>query len=334
MSAEPRAVWKTARIVEATPVTDQVRRITLERAPTRRAAPGTHVDVRVPIGSATDVRSYSVVESNADGSLLTISVRRADPTRGGSAYLHTVGVGAELPCTQPLQNFELRHGAARYVLLAGGIGITALIETSRVLRRLGLDYLLVYVGRSRDEMAYLDDLVAEHDTRIRAHVDDQGTSLDVTALVREIADSAIEGRTELYQCGPIRLMDAVRRAWGAAGLAPADLRFETFGNSGWFDPEPFTVDVPELGISTTVDKSASLLEALAAIGADIMYDCRKGECGLCEMRVGDVAGRVDHRDVFLSDEEKSSDETVCVCVSRVVAPDGAIPGSGRISLRL
>jgi len=40
--------------------------------------------------------------------------------------------------------------------------------------------------------------------------------------------------------------------------------------------------------------------------------------GLCAMDVISVNGEIDHRDVFLSDEEKAGNKRICVCVSRVV----------------
>lgn len=329
MSSDPRPVFAPARVVSTSPATDRIQRITLQRAPSRKAAPGTHVDVRVRTPKGEDVRSYSVVESNADGSLLTVSVMRAQASRGGSVFMHGLVEGDELACTQPLQNFELRPGAHRYVLLAGGVGITAVIEMGRVLHRLGQDYRFVYVGRSRAQMAYLDELAALHGDRLEVHADDEGTALDVEELVAGLPE---QGRTEVYMCGPIRLMDAVRRSWLAHGRPVADLRYETFGSSGWFEPEAFEVEIPELGLRTVVEPDSSLLESLAAAGADMMYDCRKGECGLCEVRIGALEGRVDHRDVFLSDDEKSTDTTLCICVSRVAGPaDG---GTGRLTLTL
>ena len=55
----------------------------------------------------------------------------------------------------------------------------------------------------------------------------------------------------------------------------------------------------------------------------MMYDCRRGECGLCEVRVLACAGVLDHRDVFLSAQQHATDRTVCTCVTRAVAaPDG------------
>ena len=331
MSSDPRPTWETAEVVEARMVSERIRRITLRRPGTRRAAPGTHVDVRVPTRKGEDVRSYSVVESSDDGSLVTVSVMLAPSSRGGSRSMHALSVGDTLPCTQPLQNFELRPGSDQYVLVAGGVGITAVIAMGRVLHRLGQDYRFVYVGRSREQMAYIDELRELHGERLELHVDDEGTSLDVDALVRGLPD---RGRTEVYMCGPIRLMDAVRRSWLAHDRAVADLRYETFGSSGWFEPESFEVEIPELGLRAVVEPDSSLLEALASAGADMMYDCRKGECGLCEMRISTLRGRVDHRDVFLSDDEKASDDTLCICVSRVAAPEGAPVGTGRLTLSL
>jgi ferredoxin-NADP reductase len=322
MSTQGHPVWHAARVVEAMPVAAGVRRITVERPPSRRAEPGSHVDVRVRIGTGWDTRSYSVVESNADGSRLTISVQRAATSRGGSAYMHTLAVGDELETTQPLQNFPLRIGAQRYVLLAGGIGITAIVEMARVLASLGADYRVVYVGRSREVMAYADRLAEEHGDRLVVHVDDEGTPLDVGGFVDDVASDTLASNTELYMCGPIRLMDAVRRAWLAAALPPTNLRYETFGNSGWFDPEPFVVRLPELGIETTVGTETTVLDALTAAGADLMYDCRKGECGLCLVDIAGVDGRIDHRDVFLSTGQQERGNRLCLCVSRVAADPG------------
>ena len=49
-----------------------------------------------------------------------------------------------------------------------------------------------------------------------------------------------------------------------------------------------------------------------------MFDCRRGECGLCQVKVLDVQGVIDHRDVFLSEHEKQENTRLCACVSRVV----------------
>ncbi|GHH65369.1 PDR/VanB family oxidoreductase [Promicromonospora soli] len=330
-SAQPD--WSTGRVLATAPVAADVQRITIQRPARGRAAPGSHLDVRVPVGDTTDVRSYSIVESDDDGSQLTISVLRVPQSRGGSAFMHTLVPGDELPVTQPLQNFPLSVAAARHVLLAGGIGITAVAAMAQALRRAGDDYTLVYAGRSRERMAYLDELAGLHGDRLVVHIDAEQTPLDVAELVGSIGRHPRSGATELYMCGPIRLMDAVRRAWESAALPLVNLRYETFGSSGWFQPEEFVVTIPERAVEATVRSDETILGALTRAGIDLMYDCRKGECGLCLLDVEAVDGALDHRDVFLSTTQKADGRTISTCVSRVVAREGS-PNGPRVSLTL
>jgi vanillate O-demethylase ferredoxin subunit len=61
-----------------------------------------------------------------------------------------------------------------------------------------------------------------------------------------------------------------------------------------------------------------LLDALESAGVETIFDCRRGECGLCAMDVLALDGEIDHRDVFLSEHEKQGNQRICACVSRVV----------------
>ena len=229
------------------------------------------------VRGARDERSYSVVDATSDGTRIALSVYLSEASRGGAEVMHSLSPGDRVRLTQPLQDFPLRFGAPAYVLLAGGIGVTAIAGMAGPWGAAGADYRFVYCGRSRDAMAYLDELRAIHGDRLELHVGAEGTTLDVPDFIAGVPE-----RAEVYLCGPIRLMDAVRRAWTTAGRSAPDLRFETFGNSGWFAPEAFRVSIPALGIETTVSRDQTLLEALEAAGADPLSDCRKGECGLCE----------------------------------------------------
>lgn len=314
MAATNNEVWQSAKVVAVSDVATGIRRIELEPSEPKQAEPGSHIDVMVTINGGQEKRSYSVVESVDGGSTLAISVFRAPVSRGGSDFMHTLKPGDILRITQPLQNFPLRVGAERYVLLAGGIGITAIMNMAAVLRNVKADYTLVYAGRTRAAMAYLEDLQDLHGARLEVHVDDEGSTLDVSALVGEI-----DPGVELYMCGPIRLMDAVRRGWTERELELPDLRYETFGNSGWYDPEEFLVRIPRLGVEATVGQGRSMLEALEDAGVDMMFDCRKGECGLCEVRILGLNGAVDHRDVFYSQRQQNAEEKMCCCVSRAVS---------------
>ena len=312
MAQSHTVTWQQATVRESVALTDRIHRIVLSPETQRRVDPGMHVDVRIRIGGEAVTRSYSVVESVGDDGAFAISVMRTDVSRGGAAVMHALREGDRVDVTHPLQDFPYRHGAARYVFLAGGVGITAILGMARAARAAGVDYQVVYCGRSRDAMAYLGRLTAEHGERLEAHVGDEGTSLDVAEFVSGVAQDA-----ELYMCGPIRLMDAVRRAWDASGRTYANLRFETFGNSGWHEAQPFRVRIPSAGIDCVVPADKTLLEALEDAGGDPMFDCRKGECGICEARVVGLAGDIDHRDVFYSERQRNARSKICPCVSRV-----------------
>ncbi|WP_028659016.1 PDR/VanB family oxidoreductase [Nocardioides insulae] len=319
MAALTQTRWQRGRVAEVEEVAEGVRRIVLEPEHPVPAAPGTHVDVDLGTEHRTRTRSYSVVRSEDGGARLTLSVQLARQSRGGSRHMHTLRAGDEIAMTEPVQSFPLSVGASRYVLVAGGIGVTALVAMASALRRRGADYQVVLVGRSRRVMAYAEDLVAEHGDRVRLHVDDEGTPLDVAALVAEVAEHAGARHTELYMCGPIGLMDAIRGAWTGHLLPEPNLRFETFGSSGTFAAEEFVVRIPQFGREIAVGPETTMLDALEDAGLDVMSDCRKGECGLCLVKVLDVDGQVDHRDVFLSRDQKERSAHLCLCVSRAVA---------------
>jgi ferredoxin-NADP reductase len=324
MGATSHKRWGPARVLDVREVAQHVRQVVLE--PERLdapAPPGSHIDIGVYVNGRSDVRSYSVVGSGAYGTEIILGVQLARESRGGSAYMHALRRGQQVSITQPLQNFPLTYGRPSYVLAAGGIGITALVAMGKALRARGADYRFVYGARSRGLMAFVDDLVAEHDQRLALRIDDEGTGLDVQELVEGCPAGA-----ELYVCGPVPMLDAIKTHWAKAGRPPAQLRFETFGSSGRFASESFRVLVPRLGLETLVGHDVSMLEALEARGADMMFDCRRGECGLCQVKVLDVEGVIDHRDVFLSDPQHAAGDRLQCCVSRVVSPrTGGLPGA-------
>ncbi len=326
MASAHTVVWQRATVTDNVALTPAIRRIVLRPEHPVAAPPGSHVDVRISIGDDDATRSYSIVDAAPTGQTLAISVFASEASRGGAAVMHALRVGDVIEMTQPLQDFPLRFGAPSYVLLAGGIGITAIAGMAASVAAAGADYRVVYCGRARDQMAYLTELEAAHGDRLDVHVRDEGTTMDVAELVRTVDPSG-----ELYMCGPIRLMDAVRRSWVERELSPAQLRFETFGNSGWYQAQAFTVRVPALDVETVVPQSATLLEALELAGVDALFDCRKGECGLCEARVLDLQGVIDHRDVFYSERQRDASSKICVCVSRVCEP---AQRSGTITLQL
>jgi vanillate O-demethylase ferredoxin subunit len=182
-----------------------------------------------------------------------------------------------------------------------------------MLARLDARFRLLYAGRRREAMPFVDELHARLGDRLALRISEEGTRLDLAA---EIASLHPQG--ELYLCGPMRLVDSARRAFQASGRPSENLRFETFGSSGKHAPEAFVVKVVDRGVELTVPENRTMLDVLRDAGVEMMFDCLRGECGLCAVDVVAVDGEIDHRDVFLSEAQKSEQKKICACVSRAV----------------
>ncbi|NYI78923.1 2Fe-2S iron-sulfur cluster-binding protein [Nocardioides panzhihuensis] len=321
MSATNQKRWSWATVVDVRDEAKGVRAITLRyESLVPRPDPGSHIDVRVPIRERIDTRSYSVVRrSDRHPATLTIAVQLADRSRGGSAYMHTLETGARLAITQPLNNFSYAGSRRPVRLLAGGIGITALFAMARQAAMENADYTLTYVGREPARLAFLEELETLHGHRFQDHLDDRDGRFDVEAWV-----SACPADAMAYMCGPLRLMEAVRASWATQGRDSRDLRFETFGASGRHPSQSFTVKLPTQGVEIEVPADQSILDTLESAGFDMMYDCRKGECGLCQVKVLDQRGGLDHRDVFFSAEQHTEGRLLCTCVTRAFGEGASV----------
>ncbi|RZI94581.1 MAG: oxidoreductase, partial [Variovorax sp.] len=277
--------------------------------------PGAHLQVQVMTSHGKlQTRSYSLV-GEVDGRCWRIAVKRLDDGRGGSLAMWRLCEGDRLQVSAPQNHFALDLSAPGYLLVAGGIGITPLLLMAQRLgalaRRTGVPVRMLYGARHAGEFGYLALLEQALGENVVAH--EGSAPIDFAGAI-----AALPAGGQLYACGPVPMLEAVRRAWQAAGRPPADLRFETFGSSGRLPAQAFTVRVPRRDLSITVPADCSLLEALEAAGVETLWDCRRGECGLCAMDVLGVDGEVDHRDVFLSAHEKQATTRICACVSRAV----------------
>ena len=267
--------------------------------------PGSHLDLHLPNGLT---RNYSLC-GTPDPRVWRIGVLREPQGGGGSAYIHdSLRVGAELPGHGPRNNFLLEP-ATSYQFIAGGIGITPILPMIRQAEEQGIPWQLLYGGRARSSMAFLDELALYGD-RVRVHPQDELGLLPLDDVLREPVDGCL-----VYCCGPGALMDAVEAAmaaWPAESLVIE--RFRPVEHVEPTSTDAFEVVAAKSGVSVTVAPGESVLAALERIGVTIPNSCREGICGTCETRI--VEGVADHRDSLLSDAERESMATMMVCVSR------------------
>jgi ferredoxin len=80
----------------------------------------------------------------------------------------------------------------------------------------------------------------------------------------------------------------------------------------------FDVRLHRSGRILAVAPADSILDVLLDAGVNISFSCTEGFCGTCETRV--IDGIPDHRDSFLSDEEKAENGKIMICCSRSKSP--------------
>ncbi|MEV7085188.1 PDR/VanB family oxidoreductase [Streptomyces sp. NPDC093085] len=293
---------------------DGVAALTLRRpdgAPLPPWRPGAHVELLLEDGL---VRPYSLCGDPGDPTAWRIGVLRVPESRGGSAHVHDkLTQGAAVRVRGPRDTFGFRP-ARRYLFVAGGIGITPLLPMVAEAHAAGAGWRLVYGGRSRSSMAFLDEL-APYGPAVDLYPQDERGLPD---LARHLA--APDPDTLVYCCGPEPLLAAVTERCAAAWPAGA-LRTERFrpgSRPGTAADAPFDVVLSASGRTLRVEPGRTVLETVREAGIAAPSSCAEGICGTCETEV--LAGEPDHRDSVLGAEEKASGETMMICVSRSLSP--------------
>ena len=306
-----RTEWRRARVATASIAAEGVRLLTFAvPGPLPAFQPGSHMNFAVAIDGRRVIRTYSCIPTSEGH--LAVAVKLHPHSRGGSRFMWELKPGDGIELTLPENRFELSWRAQHYLLIAGGIGVTPIYGMARALAKHGAPLRMIYAAQSRSAMPFLSEFWELLGSRLEIFPLDEGRMLNIAT---EIEALPIDG--ELYVCGPLGLLAAVKQAWAAAGRPVSRLRYEVFGDNGKFAEAPFQVLEANHGVTVDVRADQTLLGALITAGVPMIYDCERGECGLCAVRILEIDGEIDHRDVFLSDEEKAGNERMCACVSRL-----------------
>ena len=273
---------------------------------------GSHIDVHIADGL---VRQYSLCTRPGDPGFYRIAVKNEPQSRGGSRSMHdSAREGDLLTISAPRNNFALKEDAQRTLLIAGGIGITPLLSMALRLDALGKPFELQYFSRSIAHTAFHDVLSQKKFAdRVGFHYALEPEA--VRSYLRKYLWHRQEG-TELYLCGPRPFMDLVEQT-AAVTWPPESVHLEYFSA----DPaslsgprESFVVRLARSGGDYVVPADKTIVHALAACGVHIETSCEQGVCGTC--LTGLLEGVPDHRDVFLTDEERAANDKMLPCVSR------------------
>jgi ferredoxin-NADP reductase len=273
--------------------------------------PGAHIDLLLRPGLA---RQYSLCGDPADRRTWRIGVLRETAGRGGSQYVHDkLGLGSVVRVRGPRNHFRFLP-AARYLFIAGGIGITPLLPMLADADAAGASWTLVYGGRTRSSMAFAGDLLARYGNRVLLRPQDETGLLDLDGLLGQPRPDTL-----VYCCGPEPLLAAAEarcRGW-PEGVLHVE-RFAPRAEDPGLERTAFEVELARSGLTLGVPADASILKVLEAAGVPVLSSCTEGTCGTCE--TGVLAGTPDHRDSVLTTAERETAGVMMVCVSRSLTP--------------
>lgn len=337
-------VFHTLKVASVIEETKDSRSFVLEVPESLREAyayqPGQFLTFEVPFETFRIRRCYSLSSAPGIDPAHKVTVKRVDGGRMSNLMIDTLVAGSTIAVSTPDGRFVLDPETKRrpLCLYAGGSGITPVISLMKhALATTDRPVLLVYANRDEASVIFraeLDGLAAAHPARVTVHhhLDASGGFLTDTRI-RALFSGSEEG--DHYVCGPTPFMDAVERAFDAAGIDPSRRHFERFSSP--LDPDrreavasaeldgaraPTTFLVRLGGRTHTVPyvPGLTLLESARRAGLTPPSSCEDGYCGSCmATRVsGDVAMRACSA---LSDGEiKNGRVLLCQAVPTSTAP--------------
>lgn len=297
-------------VVSAEPVTPEVTHFVFADPAGRVLTsyePGSHLIIQ----AGGKRNAYSLTGDGINPRHYGISVLRHD-TSGGSEWLHAnLTAGSTVPVEGPRSMFSPDPSARKVLLVAAGIGVTPVLSHARAAARWGRPAEVIYIYRP-GAAAHLDDL---------RMLDADGSLTLYEAEGRQAGLELMHHRLQLqplgthaYACGPADMLESYRGAGLQAGWPVERLHLERFEAPKQEPGNAFGVRIASTGQRFTVEPGVSLLEKLLDAGHDVPNLCRQGVCGECRIPVR--SGTVEHRDLVLSEEEKSTNTAMLCCVSR------------------
>ncbi|BFM09556.1 PDR/VanB family oxidoreductase [Halioxenophilus aromaticivorans] len=270
---------------------------------------GAHIDVHI---NDNLIRQYSLCTTPEQFAGYRLAVMEEPSSRGGSRTIfQQFAVGQTITISPPRNHFELQLPAQKVLLLAAGIGITPLYAMAQTLKAQGQDFELHYCLKEPGTGAFEDEIKSQFSEQSHFHYSRVAESgrLDLPDLLKSQSL-----QTHIYLCGPAGFLDWACDCAKAAGLPADQVHFEYFNAEVELTGNAFEIYCSESDVSVQVGPTDTIAQALKAAGVKVDVSCEEGVCGTCIMDV--LEGEPEHRDHFLSDEEKADNDQIAVCCSR------------------
>jgi vanillate O-demethylase ferredoxin subunit len=188
---------------------------------------GAHIDIQ-----ATDrmghevVRQYSLCSRHGEKHWRIAVLGDAHGSGASLNLQNDIKAGQTLNARGPRNFFALQSDDHPVVLVAGGIGITPILDMAETLSSQKRKFRLHYHARSRERAAFVEDIKSSsYASNVTISFDDEGSGSVDRIFSNSDADAW------LYTCGPAGFMNAVMCAAKAAGVQDTKMRKELFGVS-------------------------------------------------------------------------------------------------------
>jgi ferredoxin-NADP reductase/DMSO/TMAO reductase YedYZ heme-binding membrane subunit len=265
--------------------------------------PGAHIELALPSGRR---RQYSLCGDPNDACSYRIAILQVAEGRGGSVEVHTgARAGQLLTVEGPRNHFPLIASPA-YLFIAGGIGITAILAMAARIAAAGGEWKLVYAGRCRTGMVFIDEVRALGPDRVDVVPTDERGRPDLGRII-----GAASPGTAVYCCGSDQLLHDVREL--VAARPDLSLHSEHFTGTAASGGAAFCVELRRTGRIIDVPADRTVLQAVRDVLPTVLAGCEQGVCGACRTTV--LAGEPDHRDELLSSADRAAG-AMLICVSR------------------
>jgi|GEM_PF-54492 len=280
-------------------------------APLPEFEAGAHLPIEVTLANGQKLmRYYSILSSVEERDFYEIAVQREDTGKGGSKVIHeTLEVGVQVKVFPPRNEFSLLADQHHKIIIAGGIGITPMLCMLREVIKSHVSFEFHYTAKSEVDLAFKEEVMALAGDKARFYTSREGTGkkLDLARVMEKTS-----ANTHMYLCGPLGLIAQARDLAEDLGWSNHRLHFESFGNTTKAGDKGIEVTLKRSNQVIQVNSKESILDALRQNKVSVPFDCKRGECGMCSTTL--LAGKADHRDLYLTKTEQT--HQICVCVSR------------------
>jgi nitric oxide dioxygenase len=246
---KPENIWRTWRVVEKRPETEDVVSIVVERTDERDvypSRPGQYVTVQMPTKDGLrQPRQYSLTRAD-DGHHRTFAVKRVHdagrPEGEVSTLIHDgLKVGDEVTLSAPFGDVVLAEGDGPLVFASAGIGVTPFAGMLSHLAAQGSqrEVLFLHAGTSPETFPLRgqieEDLAKLPGSRQHTWYEQPGGEggANVAEGFMDVSAVDLPADATYYLCGPLPFMQAVREKLLGLGVPARKIQYEVFGPDLW-----------------------------------------------------------------------------------------------------